>query len=195
MASAALKVATLSVVEPKIRRMSIERFRQWRPRDGWKYDWNDGKISKYKKMVSEKQRYIVRNVERAFHKTDTYAKGHDLIAESEMAYDDKRYRIPDMAFYTYEQTKAAAQGQHTIASFVIEIISDSDYAKDIETKLWEYFKNGVEVVWHIMPYQKLVKVYTSPRDVSICLEEDICSAKPALTDFEITVNQIFELKD
>ena len=195
MASAALKVATLSVVEPKIRRMSIERFRQWRPRDGWKYDWNDGKISKYKKMVSEKQRYIVRNVERAFHKTNTYAQGHDLIAESEMAYDDKRYRIPDMAFYTYEQTKAAAQGQHTIASFVIEIISDSDYAKDIETKLWEYFKNGVEVVWHIMPYQKLVKVYTSPRDVSICLEEDICSAKPALTDFEITVNQIFELKD
>ena len=146
MASAALKVATLSVVEPKIRRMSIERFRQWRPRDGWKYDWNDGKISKYKKMVSEKQRYIVRNLERAFHKTDTYANGHDLIAESEMAYDDKRYRIPDMAFYTYEQTKAAAQGQHTIASFVIEIISDSDYAKDIETKLWEYFKNGVEVV-------------------------------------------------
>ena len=195
MTSAALKVATLSVVEPKIRRMSIERFRQWRPRDGWKYDWNDGKISKYKKMVSEKQRYIVRNVERAFHKTNTYAQGHDLIAESEMAYDDKRYRIPDMAFYTYEQTKAAAQGQHTIASFVIEIISDSDYAKDIETKLWEYFKNGVEVVWHIMPYQKLVKVYTSPRDVSICLEEDICSAKPALTDFEITVNQIFELKD
>ena len=195
MASAALKVATLSVIEPKIRRMSIERFRQWRPRDGWKYDWNDGKISKYKKMVSEKQRYIVRNVERAFHKTNTYAQGHDLIAESEMAYDDKRYRIPDMAFYTYEQTKAAAQGQHTIASFVIEIISDSDYAKDIETKLWEYFKNGVEVVWHIMPYQKLVKVYTSPRDVSICLEEDICSAKPALTDFEITVNQIFELKD
>ena len=194
MASAALKVATLSVVEPKIRRMSIERFRQWRPRDGWKYDWNDGKISKYKKMVSEKQRYIVQNLSDFFYEKGLHKQG-GLTPESEMAYDDKRYRIPDMAYYTREQTKAAAQGQHTIASFVIEIISDSDYAKDIETKLWEYFKNDVQVVWHIMPYQKLVKVYTSPRDVTICLEEDICSAKPALPDFEITVNQIFELKD
>lgn len=40
--------------------MTIERFRDWRPRDGWKYDWNDGITTKYKKMVSEKQRHIVK---------------------------------------------------------------------------------------------------------------------------------------
>ena len=141
-------------------------------------------------MVSEKQHYIVENLSDFFYEKRFHKQGR-LMPDSKMTYEN----IPDMAYYTREQTKAAAQGQHTIASFVIEIISDSDYAKDIETKLWEYFKNGVQVVWHIMPYQKLVKVYTSPRDVSICLEADICSAKPALTDFEITVNQIFQLKD
>ena len=192
MATSALRVAGLSVVQPKIKKMPIERFRQWRSNDGWKYDWNNGEISKYKKMVSEKQRYIVQNLLNFFYEKGLHKQG-GLMPESEMAYDDKHYRIPDLAYYTTEQTKAAATGQHTIASFVIEILSDTDFAKDIENKLWEYFKNGVQVVWHIAPYQSLVKVYTSPRHVTICTDADICSAKPALTDFEITVNQIFEM--
>ena len=120
MATIALKVANPSVVESKVRKMTIERFRQWRSLDGWKYDWNNGIISKYKKMVSEKQRYIVQNLLNAF-----YAKGLNkqggLMPESEMAYDDKRYRIPDIAFFTSEQTKAAANDKHTVSSFVIEI--------------------------------------------------------------------------
>jgi hypothetical protein len=40
-----------------------------------------------------------------------------------------------------------------------------------------------------------VKVYTSPRHVSICLGDDMCSAKPVLNDFEMPVNQIFEIKE
>ena len=194
MATAALKVTNPSVVESKTRKMTIERFRQWRPLDGWKYDWNNGIISKYKKMVSEKQRYIVQNLLNAF-----YAKGLNeqggLMPESEMAYDDKRYRIPDIAFFTSEQTKAAAKGKHTVSSFVIEILSNTDLAKDVENKLWEYFDEGVQVVWHIMPYRNIVKVYTSPFHVTVCIDNNICSAKPALPDFELTVNQIFELED
>jgi Uma2 family endonuclease len=194
MASASLKVGTPVGTEPKVRKMSLERFRQWRSRDGWKYDWNSGKITKYKKMVTEEQRYIVQNLLDFFYEKGLNKQG-GLIPESEMAYDDTRYRIPDMAYYTREQTKAAAKGAHTISSFVIEIISNTDYAKDIENKLWEYFQEGVQVVWHIMPSHKLVKVYTSPRHVTICLDNDICSAQPAISDFEMTVNQVFELKD
>ena len=195
MATAALRISGLSVTQPKIKKMPLERFRQWRSHDGWKYDWNNGEISKYKKIVTEEQRYIVRNIERSFHKTKTYADGHDLMSETEMSYDDKRYRIPDIAFYTYEQTKAAASSKHTVSSFVIEILSNTDFAKDVENKLWEYFDEGVKVVWQIMPYRKLVKVYTSPFHVKVCIDTDVCSSKPALVDFEMTVNQIFELKD
>lgn len=189
---ASLKMPVTIGVGPKVKKMTIERFREWRPRDGWKYDWNYGKTVKYKQMVSEKQRYIVQNLLDAF-----YAKGLNkeggLTPESEMAYDDSRYRIPDMAYYTREQTKAAANGEHTVSPFVIEILSDSDLQKSIENKLWEYFEEGVQVVWHIIPYRQIVKVYTSPRHVSILTDDEICSAKPALLDFDISVNQIFEL--
>ena len=67
MATASLKVTGLSVVQPKVRKMSLERFRQWRSSDGWKYDWSNGGISKYKKMVTEEQRYIVQNLLDAFY--------------------------------------------------------------------------------------------------------------------------------
>ena len=194
MATASLKVTGLSVVQPKVRKMSLERFRQWHSSDGWKYDWNNGEITKYKKMVTEEQRYIVQNLMDAFYEKGLNKQG-GLVSESEMAYDDKRYRIPDMAYYTREQTKAAAKGVHTVSSFAIEILSNTDLAKDIENKLWEYFDEGVQVVWHIMPYRKIIKVYTSPFHVKVCINSDICSAKPALPDFEMTVHQIFELKD
>jgi Uma2 family endonuclease len=188
-----LRTSLPSIADTKIRKMSLERFRDWRPLDGWKYDWNNGKTTKYKQMVTEKQRYIVRNISRAFTSTESYKQGHDLISESEMAYDDNRYRVPDMAYYTKEQTKAAANGEHTVSSFVIEILSDTDLAKNIEIKLWEYFEEGVKVVWHIVPYKKIVKVYTSPFQITICKENDLCSASPAIPHFELTVNQVFAL--
>jgi Uma2 family endonuclease len=178
---------------PAIRRMSLDRFRDWKPRDGYKYDWNNGVISIYKKMVTKQQRYIVINLSRAFTKTAAYAAGCDIIAEGEMSYNDEKYRIPDMAYYTKLQTKAAAEGQHSVSEFVIEILSDTDLQKNIENKLWEYFEQGVKVVWHILPYRQIVKVYSSPRDVKVLINDDVCSAKPVLEDFEITVNQIFEL--
>jgi Uma2 family endonuclease len=187
-----LRTSLLSVTDTKIRKMSLERFREWRPLDGWKYDWNDGKTTKYKQMVTEKQRYIVRNISRAFTSTESYKQGQDLISESEMAYDDNRYRVPDMAYYTKEQTKAAANGEHTVSSFVIEILSDTDLAKNIEIKLWEYFEEGVKVVWHVIPYKQIVKVYTSPFQVSICKEDEVCSAAAAI-DFDMTPNAIFNL--
>jgi Uma2 family endonuclease len=191
---ASLKMPVTVGLEPKVRKMSIERFRKWRPRDGFKYDWNEGKPIKYKQMVSEKQRYIVNNLLDAFYEKSLNKIG-GLTPESEMAYDDSRYRVPDVAYYTRAQTKAAAAGEHTVSPFVIEILSDSDLQKSIENKLWEYFEEGVQVVWHIVPYRQIVKVYTSPRHVSILADNDICSAKPALADFEISVNQIFEIKD
>jgi Uma2 family endonuclease len=189
---ASLRTASPVIISGKTRKMSMERLRQWQSCDGWKYDWNNGKITKYKNRVSEKQRYIVQNLLDIF-----YAKGLNkyggLIPESEMAYDDNRYRIPDIAYFTREQTKAAANGEHTLSSFIIEILSDTDLQKNIENKLWEYFEEGVQVVWHILPYRQIVKVYTSPRQVSILTDDEICSAQPAIPNFEMTVNQIFEV--
>ena len=78
-----------------------------------------------------------------------------------------------------------------IPEFVIEVISETDKSYRIEEKLTEYFKAGVKVVWNIIPEQEVVYVYTSRRDVTICLDDDVCSASPVLPDFTISVNALF----
>ena len=80
-----------------------------------------------------------------------------------------------------------------ISEFVIEIISNNDQINQLEKKITEYFKAGVKVIWNIIPEREVVYVYTSRRDVKICLENDICSANPVLEDFEIRVNELFAL--
>ena len=77
-----------------------------------------------------------------------------------------------------------------IPAFVIILISENDKVGDIQEKISEYFKAGVggvplKVVWLVFPEEKSVHVYTSRRDVKICIENDICSAAPVLPDFEI----------
>ena len=180
---------------PKVRRMTLERWRNWKPADGWKYDWNNGIITKSKKMVSEKQRFIIRNITRAFVQSGYFQQGHDLISECEMAYNDFRYRVPDLAYFTKQQTVAAAKGQHGISAFVVEVISNNDSGIAIEEKMWEYFEHGVQVVWHIWPSLQVVKVYTTPLESKSLIGDMVCSAAPALPDFEMTPNQIFHLEE
>ncbi len=182
---------------PKLRRMTLEYWRNWKPIDGWKYDWNQGIITKSKQMVSEKQRFIVRNITRAFAQTTYYQQGNDLVPESEISYDEQRYRIPDLAFFTKQQTLAAAKGLRgsAVPEFVIEIISDNDSGKLMEEKIWEYFENGVKVMWQIFPSRQVVKVYTSPLENKICIADMVCSAAPVLPGFELSVNQIFHLEE
>lgn len=100
-------------------------------------------------------------------------------------------RRPDVAYLTKEQIASTKQGEDEILEFAIEIISGSDKANKVEEKTIEYFKHGVKVLWLIYPDNKTVQVYTSLKQAQICTDDDICSAKPFLEDFEIKVNYIF----
>ncbi len=84
------------------------------------------------------------------------------------------------------------EGVDIIPEFAIEVIASGDKLIDVDNKLIEYFKAGVKVVWHIIPAQEVVYVYTSRSEVKICYDKDICSAKPVLEDFEISVEDIFK---
>ncbi|WP_225309374.1 Uma2 family endonuclease [Larkinella humicola] len=102
-------------------------------------------------------------------------------------------RRPDIAYFTKEQIQRGRQGEDVIPAFVVEVLSETDQAYRIEEKIAEYFKAGVQVVWNIFPESEVVYVYTSRKDVPICLESDVYSAAPVLPDFSIRVNELFAL--
>jgi Uma2 family endonuclease len=100
-------------------------------------------------------------------------------------------RRPDIAYLSDEEGKRANDGEEIIPAFMVEIISTNDNLNKVEEKITEYFKAGVKVIWNILPEQKLVYVYTSRKQVQICMDDDICSAAPVLPEFEVKVSEIF----
>lgn len=178
----------------RLRRMTLENFRAWKSTDGWKYVWENGIVQKDKNMVSEKQLFIVNNLTRAFHKTNAYGNGCEFAPEVEMPTYPNKIRIPDISFYTPLQLRAKHENWHTdrISEFVVEVISEHDEAIKVEQKLHEYFAVGVKVVWQIFPEYELVKIYTSIKNVTICTDDDICSAAPIVPEFAISIQDIFK---
>ena len=170
---------------------TLEEFMEWeQPNDGFKYEWNDGEIIQFAGM-NKKQYYIFTILNKLFVKKG-YVENGTLMAESDVKLTGIQMRRPDIAYFTDEQVYQGREGIDVIPDFAIEVISSGDKLIDVENKLIEYFKAGVKVVWHIIPAQEVVYVYTSRSEVKICFDQDICSAKPVLEDFEISVEDIFK---
>ncbi len=194
--------ATLTMPQPAApklvasgkRTISLENFlaRYTNREDPFKYEWNNGVVEKKERTMNRDQLFIYQNLLEVFLKTKAHGKRALLMSEVDMLLPSvSRTRRPDIAYLTAEQMKASRNGQPTVCSFVIEVVSKNDQANEVGEKLIEYFANGVEVVWVIFPKVKKVEVYRSRKDVTICFDDDICSAAPVLPDFEISVNALF----
>ncbi|MCE6990933.1 Uma2 family endonuclease [Dyadobacter sp. CY323] len=170
---------------------TLEEFLQWEPVDGYKYEWNDGKIIRFEKM-KKKHLFIIRTLQQLFFRTHSFSKGAALIMEQDVMLSGIQMRRPDLAYFTGSQIDSSlVSDQEPIPEFVIEVISQHDDAEKIEEKLVEYFNARVKVVWHIYPENEVVYIYTSRKDVKICTDNDICSAYPVLPDFEISTKDLF----
>lgn len=158
--------------------------------DGYKYEWNDGKIEKTHAM-NQTQQLIFRNLLQLFVKTSVFKNRGILTSEVSMKTSEKQLRKPDLAIFSNEQVLSFDDNNSTVAAWVAEVISDNDNINTVELKLKEYFDAGVQVVWHIFPNLKRVYVYTSTTEVKICMGKTICSGSPAIEDFNIAAQDIF----
>lgn len=168
---------------------TLDEFLLFEPNDGFKYEWNDGELIKFTGM-NKTQLYIYGLLARHFSRKGYYENGV-LVAEQEVMLSGIQMRRPDIAYFTLEQEKNTKKGIDEIPEFVVEVISGNDNINKVEEKIIEYYKAGVKIIWLIMAESKTVHVYTSKKNVTICYDDDICSAKPVLEDFEISVNDIF----
>jgi len=168
---------------------TFQGFLNWKPETRYKYEWNKGKIEKTDKM-KQLEFFILKALSRLFVKTNAYQNGAELLTEGDVLTSSEQLRRPDLAYYTESQIIETTKGINQVPTFVIEIISPSDNQNKILEKNQEYFSAGVQVIWLIMPNLKQVYIYSSPKNVQICTDDDICSAKPVLDDFEISVNNL-----
>jgi Uma2 family endonuclease len=175
-------------------KISLDDFMDWEPRvaDGWKYEWKDGITTAAEETMNTNQLLIFDAIMRAFAKTEEYASGAVLMPEVRCKFELlNRGRQPDIAYFSRAEMQSAASGDYPIPIFVVEVISTFDNGNELEEKLVDYFAVGVQTVWYVYPKLAMVRVYTSLKQGVYCAGEDICSAAPALPDFQMTARSIF----
>lgn len=168
---------------------SLSEFQDWEVIDGFKYEWYDGELIKFDRM-NRKHLKLIRLLLRLFTNTSAFQNGGTLIPEQDVMLSGIQLRRPDLAFFNNEQIDESSN-EEPIPEFTIEVISTNDQIIPVKNKLKEYFKHGVKVVWLIYPDDKLVEIYTSYKNIQVCSDGDICSAKPVLPDFEIAAENLF----
>lgn len=189
-----ISIATRTDYENSLRprRVSLKTFME-KYREGGKgckYEWNNGFLEKYQTM-KQVETLIYLNLMQYFVKTKAFGAKSILTEETEVWMSDVQMRKPDIAFWTYDQVKTGYLGINNIPLFVIEVISEYDQVNKLKKKIDEYFNAGVQVVWHIFPENKMVEIYTSPKNVVICTGSDICSAASVIPDMMFSVDDLF----
>jgi Uma2 family endonuclease len=175
-------------------RMDKADFLAWeRDTDGWKYEWNNGRIEINEVNMTQKERGIVQVITRSFIQTQAFLRGDEIFPETDCEFEElDSMSRPDLAYFTKEQIEASKRGENPIPPFVIELVSKHDKNLKRYEKINEYFRAGVQFVWYIYPEQRLVEVYSSPKHIMACTDDDICSAAPVLPDFTLVTSTLFE---
>jgi Uma2 family endonuclease len=81
----------------------------------------------------------------------------------------------------------------TAPDLAAEIVSPSDRADDITTKIAEYFEFGTRLVWFFINWKRTVHVYTSPTQVRILTEADTLDGGDVLPGFSCKISEIFSV--
>jgi len=108
-----------------------------------------------------------------------------------------RNRRPDVAFVS-AQTIAQAPAQPgsdnawaVLPELMVEVVSPNDLAEEILERLNEYFAAGTKLVWIVYPTQRLLYVYSSPRQVRILGQADELDGGVVLPGFRIPIASLF----
>lgn len=110
--------------------------------------------------------------------------------------DEERNRRPDVMFVSFERWPRNARRPDTNAwdvlpELCVEVVSPSDRAEEIETKVDEYLRAGVSLVWVIYPENARVYVYESASSVARLSRADTLRGGTVLPGFELPLADLF----
>jgi Uma2 family endonuclease len=107
-----------------------------------------------------------------------------------------RNRRPDVIFVPFTRWPRDHRRPDTnewpvLPDLCIEVVSPTDHAEEIETKVNEYFEAGVRLVWVVYPRQERFYVYDSPAQVRRLTRSDTLDGGVVLPDFRLPLAELF----
>ena len=116
-----------------------------------------------------------------------------------LALPKDRNRIPDVAFTSYERWPKdrpfpfRGNARDVVPDLAVEVVSPGDLVEELLTKIDEYFRAGVRLVWIVHCNLKQVHVYRSIDDsmIRVLTEADDLDGEDVLPGFRVPVASFF----
>lgn len=80
-----------------------------------------------------------------------------------------------------------------VPNLAIEVISKGNTKEEMEQKLKDYFKAGVELVWYIYPKKACAEVYTSPTAKTVVDKDGSLDGGRVLPGFHLPLKKVLTL--
>lgn len=109
----------------------------------------------------------------------------------------KQQRRPDVAFVRFDRWQPPPDWHDdppvflVVPNLAVEVVSPTNKADEVETKIVDYSAAGVELVWVIYPRQRRVYVHDSPANAKVLLHTDELDGGNVLPGFRLKVADLF----
>ncbi|MCC6492097.1 MAG: Uma2 family endonuclease [Pirellulales bacterium] len=107
-----------------------------------------------------------------------------------------RMRAPDVAFVSWERLPPAELMRHKVPEaapdLAVEIISEGNTSREMKTKLEEYFRAGVRLIWYIYPRTRTAVLYTAPDQFREIDVQGTLDGADVLPGFAVRLGEFFD---
>jgi Uma2 family endonuclease len=108
-------------------------------------------------------------------------------------------RIPDVSFFSLKRLPRGEIPNDPVPLLIpdlaVEVISQSNTAKEMTEKLREYFEKGVRLVWYVRPRSRVVDVYTAQDHFARLTATMQLDGGDVLPGFSVRVGELFEMAE
>jgi len=123
--------------------------------------------------------------------------GHVVTADSYVRIQGSRHDVrgPDLAFFRRRPSpdEVWAPATTAVPDFVIEVISPSDRAAEVEEKVRDWLRAGVPLLWYVNPMAGVTTVYEGAGGPIRRVEaEALLDAGPAVPGFSVRLRDLLE---
>jgi Uma2 family endonuclease len=108
-----------------------------------------------------------------------------------------RDRRPDVAFVSYQRwaktrpVPSSGNAWDVVPNLATEVVSPTDSVDELEQKIAEYFRAGVQLVWVVHPTRSKIHVYESPSQITVLSRDDILDGGAVVPGFRLALAELF----
>lgn len=185
----------MSPTETIERALTLEEFERLSEEDGYRAELIRGRLVREPRPGTEHS-WLASEL---YWHIESYARQHGLgrtvfDAGFLLERDPPTVRIPDIAFIAHESlsTGEGPTGAWTMApDLVVEMLSPSNTAAEIQEKVLDYLEAGTRLVWVVDPRTRSTTAYRSRKDVEVLTSEDSLNGGDVLPGFDLAISILF----